>query len=347
MNPLKTSEIARRLAARDGVEPPEGLLDKIKSEIPAVLPAAPRIEPGVVERMERRPRRRVWLMAASVAAALGGGVIGLRVMQNEHATPSLAKQESVQKKAGTPRAQAAPRRFQAPAQDQAPKKEEEKLRALGYLSQPQTAPAPEPPPPPPLLAAKPASPAPAMPLEVERGVEGGVEGGVPGGVVGGVPGGAVGRNEAEQQTRQRDESSDLRRDEPAQKTAAAAPSPSTGGTAEPDDQATSSYTLARHSLLDEGRLPPPEAVRTEDFVSFFSDGDEAPVRGDSPGFRLTTLAAELAEVLRGSSSARNVDLDDLLARARHTAAEMADTKRAADVKDLVRMVEATARLKKR
>jgi len=87
------------------------------------------------------------------------------------------------------------------------------------------------------------------------------------------------------------------------------PAPSTGGTAEPNDAPygdmffrpygtnpfidteddpqstfgldvdTGSFTLAR-SYLDRGHLPPPEAIRVEEFVNFFDYGDPAPRRGE-------------------------------------------------------------------
>jgi hypothetical protein len=534
MNPLNTREIARRLAARDGVEPPEGLLEKIKSEIPAELGVAPRI----VERLgreDRTPRRRVWLMAASVAAALGGGVLALHVMQSSPPPERVMQEHAVERKATVPepapqgqapQAQAAPS-LQAQEQDKlesagasrdeeetAKEKKDAGLRALGYaVSAPEALPAPPPPAPPAPQVAKPmpAPAAPAMPLEVEGGVEGKVEGqvegqvagGVIGGVPGGVPGGVVGRNEVQKQTRQ-GVSLDLRRDAPAREKTAAEPNDRAQGDVfsesagvnpfvdtEDDhlstfglDVDTGSFTVARHDLLDEGHLPPPETIRAEEFVSFFSYGDEPPARGDfalhaegaptpfaagpqyrllrfnvrgremtaenrqplhtlakdakaqvdfnpaavsrwrligyenrdvadpklrddtvgageigaghsvtalyevklkpgaagkiatlhlrfraadtgeiretvrdlrvselapsweaaSPGFRLAALAGELAEVLRGSYWAKDVNLDDLVTRAHHTAGEMVDTK---DVRDFVRMVEATARLKKR
>ena len=83
MTSWKTSEIARRLAERDDVEPPEGLLEKIKSDIPAELPMVP-VVPRVPEIGPRPtpPKRRVWLMAASLAAAVCGGALGLWMMQN-------------------------------------------------------------------------------------------------------------------------------------------------------------------------------------------------------------------------------------------------------------------------
>ena len=93
--------------------------------------------------------------------------------------------------------------------------------------------------------------------------------------------------------------------------------PSTGGTAEPNDQPwgdmffrpygtnpfvdteddarstfgldvdTGSYTLAR-SYLERGHLPPPEAIRVEEFLNYFDYGDPAPRRGE---FALTTEGA--------------------------------------------------------
>ena len=95
------------------------------------------------------------------------------------------------------------------------------------------------------------------------------------------------------------------------------PGPSTGGTAEPNDQPwgdmffrpygtnpfvdteddpqstfgldvdTGSYTLAR-GYLDRGHLPPPEAIRVEEFINFFDYRDPAPRRGE---FTLTAEGA--------------------------------------------------------
>ena len=65
-----------------------------------------------------------------------------------------------------------------------------------------------------------------------------------------------------------------------------------------------------------------------------------------PGLRLASLAAELAEVLRGSTGAKNAGLDDLLRRARQLSAELAKSPQAAEAVDLVRMVEETVRLKR-
>ena len=60
MTSWKTSEIARRLAEREDVEPPEGLLDTIKGEIPPVIPGLPALltPPEDEEEGPRAPRRR-------------------------------------------------------------------------------------------------------------------------------------------------------------------------------------------------------------------------------------------------------------------------------------------------
>jgi Ca-activated chloride channel family protein len=45
------------------------------------------------------------------------------------------------------------------------------------------------------------------------------------------------------------------------------------------DVDTGSYTLAR-SYLERGHLPPPEAIRVEEFINFFDYGDPSPRRGE-------------------------------------------------------------------
>ncbi len=125
---------------------------------------------------------------------------------------------------------------------------------------------------------------------VVGGVAGGVPGGTPGGVIGGVP-------------------SAPRLEQEALRVGRTPMAPSTGGEAEPNDRPygdvffeshgvnpfvdteddrlstfgldvdTASYTVVRR-FLDDGHLPPPEAVRVEEMVNFFSYGDEPPRRGD-------------------------------------------------------------------
>jgi len=217
MTSWKTSEIARRLAERDDVEPPEGLLEKIKSDIPAELPIVPTL-PRVPEIVHRSvpSKRRVWLMAASLAAAVCGGALGLWMMQNTEIKKQAMEETAPQQKSApaptqappppppavsrevAPSAPAEPPRLQA-EQVPAAKEKAADLKALGYLGNKEggvpAPPKPAPPPAaaPPLPPAKTAPPrdepisvqaeskavsAPAPePPEVPTGVAGGVAGG--------------------------------------------------------------------------------------------------------------------------------------------------------------------------
>jgi Ca-activated chloride channel family protein len=151
-------------------------------------------------------------------------------------------------------------------------------------------------------------------------VESGVSGGVPGGVVGGMQ--------------------PLASPAPAPPTV---PGPSTGGTREPNDAPygdvffkehgtnpfidtdddklstfgldvdTGSYTVARRYLND-GNLPPREAIRVEEFINAFSYGDRPPSRGE---FAIRAEAAptpfmkgDLYRVVRFNVRARGMDAED-------------------------------------
>ncbi|MEA2603314.1 MAG: Ca-activated chloride channel [Acidobacteriota bacterium] len=213
-------EIARKLAERESFEPPAGLLEKIKSEIPAEISVGTAV-PGTAKG-NAMPVRQRWLIAASMILAVGAGAVGFRVWQGEG--NRLASQAESQKAApaaqgrmeeakpapilgpsGPPTPPPAAKISQdaggAPAAEQAPmtppmetqpeqRKDLESRRdanlqsPLPPLAAPENVPAPPPPPPP----AKPAVEA----SRVEGGVVGGVPGGVVGGVVGGVPGGVPG-----------------------------------------------------------------------------------------------------------------------------------------------------------
>ena len=86
MSPWTEREIARKLAERDDIEPPEGLLEKIKSEIPPVVNVGPRavgdnVRAFPIVQASREPRHRRWLIAASLVATIGGGLIALQVMK--------------------------------------------------------------------------------------------------------------------------------------------------------------------------------------------------------------------------------------------------------------------------
>ncbi len=165
---------------------------------------------------------------------------------------------------------------------------------------------------------------------VEGGVVGGVEGGVPGGVVGGVPGGVYAKPQPVEVP-------------PEIPAPAQAPPPSSGAAAEPNgwadrgtsfrsagvnpfvdaeedpvstfglDVDTASWTVVRRHL-DDGRLPPPEAVRVEELVNYFSYGDRPPARGDfalraegaPTPFAGTGAGADRYRILRFGLQAREV-----------------------------------------
>ena len=84
MNPLSEKTLNEKdiqdlLTPRERPLPPADLAERIKREIPDDLPAVPGIE--VDDFARRRPSRsRVWLMAASVVVAVGGGFLAFRLM---------------------------------------------------------------------------------------------------------------------------------------------------------------------------------------------------------------------------------------------------------------------------
>ena len=123
-----------------------------------------------------------------------------------------------------------------------------------------------------------------------------------------------------------------------------AAAPSTGGTAEPNDQPygdvffkaygtnpfvdteddrlstfgldvdTGSYSIARRFLAD-GHLPPADAIRVEEFVNAFDYGDPAPARGDfaivaSGGPSPYPRASDRYRMVRFGLRARDVDPAD-------------------------------------
>lgn len=319
MSRLNERDIARKLAERENFEPPAGLLDKIKSEIPPTITVGTEV-PGAERRSPMATKQR-WLIAASVVAMAGAGLVALQV--REQAAPLV--QERVEE-----RAAAAPSREAAPAapppapsktveaepvaaDEQKERKEEAAVEQDAALSQDLDAEVQEiapPPPPPPPMAAKPmpqemrrrqelkdlgyapSAPAPVaepvmiaedLPMVeggVEAGVASGVVGGVPGGVVGGVVGGTPGLYSKSVQT---------------DRINVGHPYPdvrykSAGVNGFEDtakdrlstfglDVDTASYTVARRYLTD-GNLPDARSVRVEEFVNFFDYGDAPPSRGD-------------------------------------------------------------------
>lgn len=304
MSRLTERDIARRLAEREDFEPPAGLLEKIKSEIPPSIPMGKAIPAADRFRKESDlPRRQKWLIAASITTVLGAGLLAFQLsrempgLEEAASAPPLEEtlDRSQAKPAGPPPAASAP----APvleqeadaesAQPEAPpaavtREDEAELRALGYV-----------------VPSEPVAPVEVpqdLDLEeayVEGGVEGGVAGGIVGGVVGGSPGGAVGGVPAPAPPppppppppapmAQRRKEAEPKAEHPGVYARSAGTNPfvdtetdrlSTFGL----DVDTGSYTMTRRSLVD-GALPRPEAVRVEEFVNFFDYGDAPPARGD-------------------------------------------------------------------
>lgn len=336
MSPWTERKIAHDLAAQEPIEPPAGLLEKIKSEIPpdlgSCLPAAALREARDAE-VVPFPKRQRWLLAASLAAMVAAGLFASRFVMREMPAEEMAAEEEAAAPAPrktepmTSRSSRSSRseadQAEAPAepapiaaQPSADQERQQDLRALGYVGgeapqekkkeaeasaplesydlpvaqerrrdaaaervmKPQAVADAAPPPPPPPPPAAPA-PAPESAAEVEGGVEGGVVGGAPGGVVGS----AAQSTFAEELPRRAGAvDADAQSRDMAFKSAGAHPFVETARDRLSTfglDVDTASYTVARRSLRD-GRLPPREAIRVEEFVNYFSYGDPLPARGD-------------------------------------------------------------------
>jgi hypothetical protein len=183
MSRMNEREIARKLAEREELAPPAGLLEKIKSEIPPSIPVGTET-PEVETRSRPAPRQR-WLMAASVVAMIGAGLLALQVRMQVPAAEETARSKSLLRR--TDQVQVAVPGGPPPAARLSPSGEPEPLLGTGQ--------APPPPPATPKLSRKKMDELKSLGYvapPAEEGVEGGVEGSVAGGVVGGVPGGVPG-----------------------------------------------------------------------------------------------------------------------------------------------------------
>jgi Ca-activated chloride channel homolog len=317
MSRLTEREITRRLAEREDFEPPADLLERIKNEIPPAVTVGTQIpDADRPDKEAGMPTRQRWLIAASIVAMIGAGLVALQVSQmpsgEEMAVEEPAAKQSVPTEVpASPAPQAV--RPQAGAQ---PEMEESGTDASAALP-------PPPPPPPPALSKQEAAQLKALgysdselDMAAEGAVEGGVEGGVVGGVVGGVPGGVVGNYTQSVEPPLTSKAWQIeaaeRRASTAPTAAPAPPAPQAGITLElqekeaephPDtfyksagvnpfvdtavdrlstfglDVDTGSYTIARRYLAD-GSLPDPRSVRVEEYVNFFDYGDAPPRQGD-------------------------------------------------------------------
>jgi hypothetical protein len=158
-------EIARKLAERDELEPPPGLLERIKSEIPPEIPVGTGVPE--IDRQSSMPPRQRWLIAASIVATVGVGLFALHVQKEVPPVEETARTTAGARQPGPPRVffppppnVPAPRSFarpleKAPASKPPSRKDEKELKSPGSVSS-----------------------------------EGRVQGGAPGGVMGGLAGDA-------------------------------------------------------------------------------------------------------------------------------------------------------------
>lgn len=309
MNPLSEREIRDLLTPKDVPAPPAGLVERIKSEIPERLEAAPGDDAA---RFGRRSPLRTYLLAASVLVAVGGAFLAYRVQvemappeapqaqsrtKDEAAAPRILTEASAQASADSDGTAAAPA-ADAPAHRAREEKE---------------------------VAKQPATP-PAS------------EGGEQAEVALPAPSPASSRDALEASRAQRDDfAAEYRRQlqERARAVPSEQPAPAAEGETvnaaeklrsmaylgrsvrpvpEPEpappndapydavyfrdygtnpfvdteddalstfalDVDTASYAVVRRYLRD-GHLPPPEAVRVEELVNYFDYGDPPPRRGD-------------------------------------------------------------------
>ncbi len=150
MSTWTDSKIARDLSERDSIEPPEGLLEKIKSEIPPDLgnrlPVAALREAQNAE-VVVMPRRQRWLLAASLILMVTGGLFATRVVMRQTRSAEEVAAGDVEERTRqsaavrTPEPAApAPRRAEPPVgepeanQAEPAPVNEEKMRDLGYLA---------------------------------------------------------------------------------------------------------------------------------------------------------------------------------------------------------------------
>jgi hypothetical protein len=314
MSRMNEREIARKLAEREELEPPAGLLEKIKSEIPPSIPVGTET-PEVETPSPAVPRQR-WLMAASVAAMIGAGLLAFQLR-----TPMAPVEETAGSKALLQRTDPAPAAPSAPP----PARMSPSGQAEPLLDARQ-APPPPPPPPPKPLSRKERDELKSLgyvsPQGVEGGVEGGVVGGVPGGVAGGAVGGAPTPREAEppvqevgapesvaapapaapapQAAAKEERRADAATDSAMATAESAKPAPEVrrkSVEANPfkdtatqplstfeTDSGTASYELVRRSLL-QGKLPDPGAIRVGEVLNGFEAGGVPPVEGAPTPFR--------------------------------------------------------------
>ncbi|HVG10185.1 MAG TPA: von Willebrand factor type A domain-containing protein [Thermoanaerobaculia bacterium] len=366
MSRLSEREIARRLAEPQDAEPPEGLLDRIKAEIPPLIevgtevgtrPPGGELKQFPLPASAPPPRRQSWLIAASLFVMVLGGLLAWTLQYRAVPDEAIEPEESIAAQTysdnAVPEGDAAypppPPAVSPPSANQPEARSEaaqlqKKMEALGNLGRDDEGIQPSAPTAPmevtealedqititaesPLMDERristgatasqtelekiPAARDPWVVMQQTPGVladrvnvggnESGQQSEYKGGVVGEVARGAVGAPPPPAPA--------PAPPPPAQRPKAGTTGGTTGGDAEPNDEAygdtfyksagvnpfvdtdedrlstfgldvdTASYTVTRR-YLEDGNLPVPESVRVEEFVNFFHYGDAPPAKDD-------------------------------------------------------------------
>lgn len=134
MSPLTDRQLAKKLRPDSRPEPPAGLLDELRRQIPAEVKAPAPADSGNVLPFRRPLPRRVWLAAASIVTLVGGGALSYLALRHNVAEEPVA--EPVRAAAGD---------FdrESPAETRAGSAEAtqpQDLSALGYAGAPSAAP---------------------------------------------------------------------------------------------------------------------------------------------------------------------------------------------------------------
>ena len=176
MSPLTDRQLAKKLRP-DSVapEPPAGLLDELRRQIPAEVRAPAPADTGNLLPFRRPLPRRVWLAAASVAMLVGGGTLSWLALRHQ-----VGLEEAV---AEPPRQRATNEyEYGSPAEARdgsAGATQPRDRNALGYAGAPSAAPPASAPAYPGRFAEEQRVRGPARPAEVPSGVAGGAAAGAP------------------------------------------------------------------------------------------------------------------------------------------------------------------------
>jgi Ca-activated chloride channel family protein len=151
MSTWTESKITRDLSERDSIEPPEGLLEKLKADIPpdlgSRLSTAALRETGDAEVVPIHRHRR-WLLAASLILTVTGGLFAAMVVMRQfqpaeemEMAQEAPREESAAAAPQAPKAAAPALRQdtampEEPAPAPVPADTERKLKSLGYIGKP-------------------------------------------------------------------------------------------------------------------------------------------------------------------------------------------------------------------